>query len=69
VLKHGRTILLDVFVQPQARRRTCEHTGERGLPHVQRVAAQVLTIELDQVEGIEEYTAVMLPMSDAIEQR
>jgi hypothetical protein len=51
VREHGRAIILDVLVQPQARRRTPEHTGERGLPHVERVAPQVVAVELDQVEA------------------
>jgi hypothetical protein len=36
-----------------------------GLPHFERVAPQIIAVELDQVEGIEEDIRVMVP--DAIE--
>jgi hypothetical protein len=54
-------------VQPQAWRSTREHTGERGLAHIQWVAAQIVAVELDQVEGKQEHAAVMVLVPDAIE--
>jgi hypothetical protein len=39
-----------VLIQSQAWRRSREHAGERGLPHVQRVTPQVGAVEFDQVE-------------------
>jgi hypothetical protein len=38
-----------------------------GLPHFERVAPQIIAVELDQVEGIEEHVRVMVPVPDAIE--
>jgi hypothetical protein len=46
---------------------TREHTGERGLPHVERVATQIVAVELDQVEGIQEHSVIMLVVPDPIE--
>ena len=40
---------------------------ERGLAHLQRVAAQVVAVQLDQVEGVEEHGAVVAAVADAIE--
>jgi hypothetical protein len=35
----------------------------------QRIAAQVVHIQLDQIEGVEEYAVVMAAVADAIERR
>ena len=69
--EHGRAILLDVLAQPQpqARRSAREHTGKRGLPHVERVAPQVVAVELIRSKGMEEHAAVMVLVPDAIEGR
>src|SRR5271166_5352661 len=42
---------------------------ERGLPHVEWVAPQVITVQLEQVEGVEEDACVMLAITDAVEVR
>jgi hypothetical protein len=55
-----------MLVQPQAWRSTRKHTGERGLPHVERVAPQVVAVELDQVKGIEKHAVVVTVVPDAI---
>jgi hypothetical protein len=40
-----------------------------ALLHLQRVAAQVVAVKLDQVEGVEEDACVMPPVADAVEAR
>ena len=40
---------------------------ERGLADLQRVAAQIVAVHLDQVEGVEEHGAVVTAIADAIE--
>jgi hypothetical protein len=54
-----------VLIQSQARRRSCEHAGECCLAHDERIAAQIIAVEFDQVEGVHEHVRVMLPVSDA----
>jgi hypothetical protein len=55
-----------VLIQSQAWSRSREHAGERGLPHVKRVAPQV-AVEFDQVKRPHEHFRVMTAVSDAIE--
>jgi hypothetical protein len=38
-----------------------------GPADFKRIAPQVIAVQLDQVEGVEEYGAVMAPMPDAVE--
>src|SRR5262249_57339615 len=40
---------------------------ERGLADLKRVAPQVITVQLDEVEGVEEYALVSALMTDEIE--
>jgi hypothetical protein len=55
VLEYERAVLLvHVLIEPQAGARACDHAGKRGLAHLQRITPQVITVELDQVERIEE---------------
>jgi hypothetical protein len=55
------------LIQSQTPRSSREYAGERGLPHVQWVAPQVVSVELDQIEGPHEHVGVMTAVSDAIE--
>src|SRR5262245_31232469 len=52
--EHGRTISLDVFIEPQARSGTPQYRCQRGLPCIERLPPQVVAVQLDQVEGIQE---------------
>jgi hypothetical protein len=68
--EHKRAILLiEVHVEAQPRCRAGEQAGERRPTHSERVTAQVVTVQLDQVEGVEEDARVMLAIADAIEAR
>jgi len=68
--EHKRAILLvHVFIEAQPRPRTREQAGERRLTHSERVTPQVVTVQLDQVEGVEEDARVMLAIADAVEAR
>jgi hypothetical protein len=48
---HLAILMLKVLIQPQARTGLGQDRGERGLAHLQRIAPQVLAVQLDQVEG------------------
>ena len=47
--------------------RTRNHTGERDLAHLQRFAPEVLPVQFDQVERVEEYGGVMVPVANPVE--
>ena len=49
------------------KRRADEQAGQRSLAHRQRVAPQVVTIQLDQIERKEEGAGVMAAIADAVE--
>jgi hypothetical protein len=48
---------------------TClgQHACKRGLADLKRIAPQVVAIQLDQVEGVEEYAVVGAVVTDEIE--
>jgi hypothetical protein len=58
-----------VLVEPQARTSLGQDGLERGLAHSQRITPQVVTVQLDQVEGVEEDASVIAPVADAVEVR
>jgi hypothetical protein len=43
------------LVEPDAGPSSGQDGRERGLTHLQRIASQVVAVELDQVEGVEEH--------------
>jgi hypothetical protein len=55
VREHGGTVGLDVLIEPQARTSLGQDGLERGLADLKRIAPQVVAVQLDEVEGIEEY--------------
>jgi hypothetical protein len=65
--EHCRAVRLDVLVEPQAGRGLRQHQGERDLAHIERLARRVVTVEFDQVKGVEECAPIMPPIADAIE--
>jgi hypothetical protein len=60
---HLAVIVLDVLVEPQAGRGLGQHRGECRLANLQRVPPQVVTVQLDQVEGVAEDVGVVAPGS------
>src|SRR6516165_3339067 len=70
VCKHERPILLvKMFVEPQARYCSPEQARKRRLAHGKRVAPEIVAVQLDQVEGVEEHTRVMVAVPDALKGR
>src|SRR5262249_37379523 len=65
--EHGRTIGLDVIVEPQARSGTPQYRCQRGLPCIERLTPQVVTVQLDEIEGVQEHASVVPPVADAVE--
>jgi hypothetical protein len=53
--KDGRAVALDMLVEPYPGARLGQDRCERGLADLKRIAPQVVAVQLDEVEGIEEY--------------
>src|SRR6516165_3294733 len=51
----GRAIAFDMLVEPDAGARLGQHARKRGLADLKRIAPQIIAIQLDEVEGVEEY--------------
>src|SRR5262249_18408688 len=51
----------------QARRCTLQYRCQGRFPRIERLAAQIVTVQLDQIEGVQEYARVMAPIPDAVE--
>ena len=56
---HLAVVVLDVLVEPQAGPGLGQDGCESGLADLKRIAAQVIAVQLDQVEGIEEDARVI----------
>ena len=69
MFEHDRSVLLDVFIQSQARRRTRENVAEQCFAGGERVAPQVVTVEFDKVEGVQENALIVALAADALEVR
>jgi len=51
----GRAIAFHVFVEPDAGLGLGHDRRERGLADLKRIAPQVVAVQLDQVEGVEDF--------------
>jgi hypothetical protein len=49
--------------------RASEQAGKRRLAHRERITPHVLTIELDQIEGVEEHAPIVPSIADVVEAR
>ena len=63
----GRAVALHVFVEPDAGAGLGHDRCERGLANLKRITPQVVAVQLDQVEGVEEYLVVSALVTDEIE--
>ena len=63
----GRAVAFDMLVEPDAGAGLGHDRGERGLADLKRIAPQVVAVQLDEVEGVEEYALVRALVSDEIE--
>src|ERR1700724_2576748 len=64
-----RAVCLQVLIQSQAQRRSREQAAECCLAHDERIAAQIIAVEFDQVKGVEENAIIVVPVTDAVERR
>src|SRR5262252_7063040 len=63
----GRAVAFNMLVKAQAKANFGQHTSKRGLAHFQRIAPQVVAVQLDEVEGVEEYAVISAVVTDQIE--
>jgi hypothetical protein len=59
-------VVLDVIVEANAVASLGQHAGESRLAHLKRLAPQVVTFKLDQVEGIQEDVRVVAPVTEPV---
>ena len=62
----GRAVVLDMLVAPDAGLGLGRDRCVRGLADLKRIASHAVAIQLDQVEGVEEYAAVSAVVTDEI---
>src|SRR5262249_49556488 len=65
--EEGRAVALDMLVEPDAGLGLGHDRCERGLADLKRIAPQGVAVQLDEVEGVEEYTLVSAVVADEIE--
>jgi len=63
----SRAVAFHVFVEPNAGAGLGHNRRERGLADLKRIAPQVVAVQLDEVEGVEEYALVSALVPDEIE--
>ena len=56
------------YGEPDAGASLGQHARKRGLADLKRIAPQVVAVQFDEVEGVEEYSAVSAVVTDEIEQ-
>ena len=63
----GRAVALDMLIEPDAGAGLGHDRCERGLADLKRIAPQIVAVQLDEVEGVEEYAVVSAVVTDEIE--
>jgi hypothetical protein len=58
----SRAVALDMLIEPDAGAGLGHDRRERGLADLKRITPQIVAVQLDEVEGIEEY-ALVSPLS------
>jgi len=69
VPKLGLAVALHVLVESNAWPSLGQDYSKRGLATLQRIRSEIVTVQFDQVEGVQENAFVMVPVANAIEQR
>ena len=63
----GRTVALNVLVEPDTGTGLGQDRCERGLADLERVTPEVVAVQFDEVEGVQEGVLVMLAVADMLE--
>jgi len=67
VAEDGRAVAFDMIIEPDAVSSLGQDRCERGLADLERVTAQVVAVQFDQVEGVQEHFPIMLAVADTLE--
>src|SRR5262249_32386118 len=65
----GLAVALHMLVEPDAGAGLGHDRCERGLADLKRIAPEVVAVQLNEVEGVEEYALVSAVVTDEIERR
>jgi len=65
--EHDRPVVLEVFVDQDARQRPGQDRGERRLARDQRFAAQIIAVQFDQIERAQDHAVVVPTLAESIE--
>jgi hypothetical protein len=60
-------VVVEMLVQPQPRRSSRNQAGQRGLAYGKRIAAKIIAVQLDEIEGPEENAIAIAPVAHALE--
>jgi hypothetical protein len=60
-------VMLKMLIKPQTGHSLGENRRQRGFADFERIAAQVVAVQFDQIEGVEEHAGVIAPVTDAVE--
>jgi hypothetical protein len=63
----GRAVALDMLIEPDAGAGLGHDRCECSLADLKRIAPKVVAVQLDEVEGVEEYALVSPVMADEVE--
>jgi hypothetical protein len=67
VAEHGLAVALYVVIEPNAMANPGEDAGQRRLADFERIAAEIVAVQLDQVEGVQKHAVVSAVVTDEIE--
>jgi hypothetical protein len=66
--KYGRAVVvLNMVIEPNAIANTGQDIGKRQPADLQRIATQIVAVQLNQVERVQEHAGVVAAVTDAIE--
>ncbi len=58
-----RAVVLDVIIEPDAIASLGQNIGQCRLADFERIVAQVVAVQLDQVEGVQEHAVIVAPVA------
>src|SRR5262245_22813183 len=63
----GRAVALDMLVEPDARASLGHDRRKRGFTDLKRITPQVVAVQLDQVEGVQKRSVIVVAIANEIE--
>ena len=63
----GRAVAFHVFVEPDAGAGLGHDRRERGLADFERIASEIVAVQLDEIEGVQERAVIMAAVANEID--